>query len=177
MPPNELPPMSVFPRGDVLIGSDPLRNVVWVRGEHDLATRVHLSVVIAKAARLDAADVVVDLSGVTFMDASTIGALVGARNGLAARSRSLSVRAPSLRARRVLDLCGLAYLIDESQSPVLRLVAPALGSWVDVPSSDGGADSAQRHVSQEASVHEPALVMARRRVEPARSIQEPRAPS
>jgi anti-anti-sigma factor len=160
MPPNELPPMSVFPRGDVLIGSDPLRNVVWVRGEHDLANRVHLSV-----------------SGVTFMDASTIGALVGARNGLAARSRSLSVRAPSLRARRVLDLCGLAYLIDESQSPVLRLVAPALGSWVDVPSSDGGADSAQRHVSQEASVHEPALVMARRRVEPARSIQEPRAPS
>lgn len=177
MPSYELPPVPEFPRGDVFIGSDPPRRVVWVRGEHDLTTRVHLSVVITEAARLDAGDVVVDLSGVTFMDASTIGTLVGARNRLAAQSRSLSVRAPSLRARRVLDLCELAHLIDELPAAAQRLVAPALGSWVDVPASDGGRDSAQRHVSQHEPVQEPPLAMARRRGEPERSIQQRRAPS
>src|SRR5688572_17293611 len=75
--------------------------VVWVRGEHDIATRVSLAVTIARAARLDDATLVVDLSGVTFMDASTVGALVGAANRLRSRSQLLVVRAPSSAALRV----------------------------------------------------------------------------
>jgi len=130
---TEAPSVSVFPRGHRRPGSDPLRTVVQVRGEHDIATRAHLSATIARAAQLDDADILVDLSDVTFMDASTIGALVVARNSLRARARSLSVRAPSPRARRLLDLCGLAGLIDESRAPLLASAAPALGSWVDVP--------------------------------------------
>jgi anti-sigma B factor antagonist len=110
MPPDESPSVSVFPRGDMRRGSDPLRTVVWVRGEHDIATRADLSA-IAQAASLDDADIVVDLSGVSFMDASTIGALVVAENHLQARSRSLSIRDPTPRARRVLDLCGLQRLM------------------------------------------------------------------
>lgn len=125
MPPDESPSVSVFPRGDMRLGSDPLRTVVWVRGEHDIATRADLSV-IAQAATLDDADIVVDLSGVSFMDASTIGALVFADNHLRARSRSLSIRDPTPRARRVLDLCGLQGLMGPCSAPVHPAVATVM---------------------------------------------------
>lgn len=141
MPPNESRSVSVSPRGHTRLDGDPVRTVVWVRGDHDIATREHLSATIEQVARVDDADIVVDLSGVTFMDASTIGALVGARNCLRASSRSLSVRAPSARARRLLDLCGLARLVDEHPAPGQPPVA-ALGSSVDVPAASG-PDSAQ----------------------------------
>lgn len=112
------------------VGDDPARTVVWLHGEHDLATRARLSITIARAAEVDDADIVVDLSGVTFMDASTIGALVVAGNHLRPASRSLSVRTPSPRARRVLDLCGMDRLID---GPLAVTQPTALSSWVDVP--------------------------------------------
>ena len=108
--------------------------VVWVRGAHDVASRVHLSVTIAQAARFNDGDLVVDLSGVTFMDVSTMGALVVARNRLAQRDRRLVFRAPTPRALRVIDLCGQRGLLDDAvpeQAP--EGAAKALGSWVDVP--------------------------------------------
>jgi anti-sigma B factor antagonist len=176
MRPYESPSVSVARRGPRCLGSDPLRTVVWVRGEHDMATRAHLFVTIAQAARLADADIVVDLSGVTFMDASTVDAFVLARNRLRARSRSLSVRAPSPPARRLLELCGLARLIDEHPAPAQPLVATALGSWVDVPARDSGTDSAQLPVDRETPSRELARVTARRRVEPAGSVQQKRAP-
>lgn len=176
---HESPSVSVSRRGHRLLGSDPLRTVVWVGGEHDLATSVHLSDTIAQAARLDDADIFVDLSGVTFMDASTIGVLVAARDRLRFRSRSLSVRAPSPRARRLLDLCGLAGMIDEPPAPrgLLPAAAAALGSWVDVPVSDRGPDSTQPPVTREAPSQEPAHATARRGGESAGSAQRRRAPS
>ena len=65
----------------------------------------------------DDADLVVDMSGVTFLDASTIGVVVRASRHLLRRSRSLAVRSPSTCARRVLQLCDLADLI--ASAPVL----------------------------------------------------------
>jgi hypothetical protein len=76
--------------------------------------------------------VVVDLSAVTFMDASIVGALVGSRNRLRSKSQSLELRAPSPRALRVIQLCGLVGLV---QAATVRTAgqAPALSTWVDVP--------------------------------------------
>ena len=176
MPPNGMSSLSVSLRGDIGPGADLLRTVVWVGGEHDVATSVDLAVTVAQASMLDDADIVVDLSGVTFMDASTISALVDARNRLRAVSRSLSVRAPSPRARRVLDLCGLVQLIDEHPAPAQVLATTALGSWVDVPAWD--RDSAPPPVDQDAlREREPARVMARRLLAPAVSIQQHRTTS
>src|SRR5688500_17284849 len=93
------------------------RTVVWLRGDYDIAMKVSLVVSLARAAKRDDADLIVDLSEVTFMDASTISALVGARNRL--RSRSLVLRAPSPRARRLLELCGLAHLEQFTDGPFL----------------------------------------------------------
>ena len=83
-------------------------NVVWLRGEHDIFTLAGLWETMSRAIAFDDGDVVVDLSAVEFMGASTIGILVRARTILAKRSRSLTLRSPSPRALRVLGLCGLA---------------------------------------------------------------------
>lgn len=131
---TESPPISVSRRGAT--GGDAEHTVVWVRGDHDIATRVALVVALARAGQLEHADLLVDLSGVTFMDASTIGAIVGSRNRLLSRSQSVALRAPSPSARRVLELCDLAHLVHPAAVDVIHPlgVAAALGTWVDVPS-------------------------------------------
>ena len=99
----ELPSVSV-PRRT----TRPQAVVVWLRGEHDFFTMPGLWGTMAQAIAFDDGDVVVDLSEVDFMDASTISVLVRARTMLATRSRSLTLRAPSNTAVRILDLCGVA---------------------------------------------------------------------
>ena len=107
--------------------------VVWLDGEHDVSSRLALGSVIDRAADLDRCDVVVDLHGVTFMDASTIGALVAARNRMRARGLSLSVRAPSAVALWVLAVSGAADLV-EAPAGIGRVSdGAALATWVDVP--------------------------------------------
>jgi anti-sigma B factor antagonist len=110
------------------------RLVVWVRGEQDISTAAALSATLAAAVARDRGDLVVDLGGVRFMDASTIGVLVGARRHLRLLSRSLTVRSPSALARRLFGLCGLADLIDPD--PVEVASVAALGTWVAVPAVD-----------------------------------------
>lgn len=119
-------------------GGDAQRTVLWVRGEHDMATKVSLATGIARAAQLEDVPLLIDLSEVTFMDASTIGAIVGSRNGLRSHGQSLEVRAPSAPARRLLELCGLEHLIQPE--PALSVGgAAALASWVDVvPTAPAG---------------------------------------
>lgn len=125
MPRSQPPSISVSCRGSA--GGDADCTVVWVRGEHDIATKPSLAVSVAQAAQLDEGPLVVDLSAVTFMDASTVGAIVWSRNRLRWRARTLEVRAPSLPALRVLELCGLAHLVHHE--PLLPVaVAAARGA-------------------------------------------------
>jgi anti-sigma B factor antagonist len=136
-------PITVSRRGSTPQDPDADSTVVWVSGEHDLATKVSLVVAIARAAQRDDADLLVDLSEVTFMDASTIGALVGSRNRLRTRFQSLQLRAPSPPASRVLELCGLAHLIQASAAGTVHPAgmlhhtgtAAALSSWVEIAPS------------------------------------------
>lgn len=112
--------------------------VVWLRGEQDIAAAAALSETLAWAIALDDADLVVDLSRVNFMGAATVGVIIRAREFLRPQSRSVVVRSPSTCARRVLDLCGLADLLDPRAVDVTRLTGPAdaLGAWVAVPATD-----------------------------------------
>ena len=93
--------------------------VISVVGEHDISTLSLLNGTLARAISADGAEVVVDLSGVTFLDASTIGALIRARNTLRQQSRSLTLRSPSRCAGRLLDLCGLTDLVEADDLQVL----------------------------------------------------------
>lgn len=176
MYPTELPSASVSRRGPRRLGSDPQRTLVWVRGEHDIATCALLSDILADAVRLDGADVVVDLSGVTFMDASTVSTLVVARRDLRALTRSLCVRAPSPPARRVLAVCGLEQLIDQRPGVEEQAVAPALGSWVGVPVQDREALLSPVPVDDASRPDAPARTMRWPRLEPALSVRQPEGP-
>jgi len=91
----------------VSAGSEPC-TVVWFAGEHDLSTADAVRSALDHAILIDEANVVADLSGVSFIDAGTIGALVGTRQRLAATGRSLEFRAPSKCVRRLLQLCELS---------------------------------------------------------------------
>ena len=146
---SESPCMTIYRRGSASGGGDPARTVVSVHGDHDTTTSAALSLTLLDAARLDGGDLVVDLSCVEFMDASIVSTLVAVRDHLAVASCTLSVRNPSPRARRVLELCGLEGLID-APAEVERPVGPAgaLRTWVAVAPTDPPHGSSELLVAE-----------------------------
>ena len=78
--------------------------VLWLDGEHDIATADVVAGALAEAIATDHADVIVDLSGVEFLGAVTIHVLRRSRVLLRGQSRSMTLRCPSKCATRVLAL-------------------------------------------------------------------------
>jgi anti-anti-sigma factor len=105
-----------------LVSRDGERAVVWLDGEHDIATVAVLADTLANVTSADDANLIVDLSGVTFMSTATIDELIRARTLLLGLSRNLTLRSPSKCARRLLDVCGLAGLAEPSED-VIRIGA------------------------------------------------------
>ena len=103
------------------------RTVLRFRGELDVTCIDEI-----KAATADAMDravgrrLVVDLSEVSFLDSSTIGAILWARDRSRKRNASLSIVAPDgSRAARVLELAGLGS--------VVPIVGSASAPWAARP--------------------------------------------
>jgi anti-anti-sigma factor len=109
--------------------------VVWLRGEHDISTDGALSLVLARAMALDCEGLVLDLSEVEFMACSTLETIVRAREYLCGRSAWLTVRSPSVAARRVIDACHLTDLLEPNGEAAGEVTGEALGSWVAVPTT------------------------------------------
>jgi anti-anti-sigma factor len=86
------------------VAVDHVSTVVSVRGDVDMATAPRLRQVLIDATTLA---VVVDLSAVTFMDASGLGVLVGAARSARNEGRDLVLRDPSSSALRVLQVTGM----------------------------------------------------------------------
>jgi anti-anti-sigma factor len=139
---------------------DAARTVVWLRGEHDVSTVAALSETLARAIARDDADVVVDLSEVQFMGAATVGVIIRARELLGSRSRNLALRSPSRCARRIVDLCGRADLLDPRavDAGPLSGTAGALGTWVAVPATDRVDPGADASAPQPSRAPDPARV-------------------
>ena len=108
--------------------------VVHLLGEHDAANSDALLATLAGALAVADSGLVVDLSGVQFMGAATIGVVLRVRSRAQRCGLTFTVRSPSPRALRVLGICGLLELID----PVAVGPVPgsALASWVTVTPSD-----------------------------------------
>jgi len=147
-------------------GLDTDRTVVWLRGEHDLATVAELAETLARAIAIDDADLVVDLSDVEFMDASTVRLIVGTRDFLRTRTRTLGVRAPSDCARLVLDRCGLSNLVEPhpavakqakraTHTEHLTGTTGALATWVRVPVAEPARVQQLRPDDEPAGAQEP----------------------
>jgi anti-sigma B factor antagonist len=105
-------------------GRDAASVVVALRGELDAAALSSLAESFDDAITRDDSDVVIDLAGVEFIGAAWIGAFVRSRADLQAQDRALTLRAPSPVAGRLLDLCGLSYLIEPDALNAVPLDAP-----------------------------------------------------
>lgn len=93
---SESPGTSVSRRGSS--SGDANCTVVWVRGDHDIVTKGSLAASVIRAAQLKDVDLLVDLSGVTVMDASSVAALIGSQPAALARTgaRVSDTLSPSL---------------------------------------------------------------------------------
>lgn len=118
------------------------RMVVALRGEQDLCTAPSVVEALTGAGAAGDGDVVVDLSGVLFMDTAIVTALVAGRENLWSQSRVLTLRAPSRIAHRILDLCNLIGLIE----PISVDAAGAIGSCVTVRGTWSRAERRRRVV-------------------------------
>ena len=83
------------------------RAVILVSGEVDIATAADLEDVLTAAVDEGSEEIVVDLSGVTFLDSMAMGVLVTAFIRQARRRHRLVLASPSQRVRRTLELAGL----------------------------------------------------------------------
>jgi anti-anti-sigma factor len=123
-------------RPPVRRGSEAEPIVVWLRGKHDVSTDAALCRALARAIAHDSAGPVLDLSGVEFMGAATLGVIVRARELLRLRSASLTVRSPSAFVRRIISLCGLDDLLRPTCGRADHVTGNALGCWVAVPAAE-----------------------------------------
>ena len=110
--------------GDIVPGGEPasgawgegVRIVVWLRGEQDATKAADLAANLAQAAPIGEGDLVVDLSEVELVDGAVVEVLVRCHEALKLRSRRLKLRAPSMSTQRVLDMCGLADLVEPAHT-------------------------------------------------------------
>jgi len=90
--------------------------LVEVSGEVDLHTapalRAALDAAVDRAVGSDACDVLVDLSGVGFMDSTGLGELVGAHKALQRHGGRLHLAAAGDRVARLISLTALDEVLD-----------------------------------------------------------------
>lgn len=87
--------------------------VLVLVGAADLATAPDLRRALHEAAD-DCPDVVVDLDGLAFFDASTLGVLVAAHRRVTAAGGALTIRCHSRHGLRLLTVGGLDRLLEPS---------------------------------------------------------------
>jgi anti-sigma B factor antagonist len=103
--------------GNALISADPPEAIVVACGEFDLATTSTLTGLLSQAVAAGCRDVRIDLSDVTFCDASTIGLLVGLDRRLRTTGGSLTIGRSSPCVLRLLDILGLDNLLGDQRTP------------------------------------------------------------
>jgi anti-sigma B factor antagonist len=86
-------------------------SVIAVRGEVDLHTAPKFQYAIERAAQTNGA-VVVDMSGVAFMDSTALSALVRAKENLQKQGTSLRLAAPSKAVERIFAVTGFRDYFD-----------------------------------------------------------------
>ena len=90
------------------------RTVISLHGDQDITTAPVVADTLARVIAMDDADLVVDLRDVTFLSAAVIRLLVRSRALTDRYHRSMTLRAPSPCAARVLAICGLTDFVEPS---------------------------------------------------------------
>jgi anti-sigma B factor antagonist len=89
--------------------------VIAVTGEVDTFTSAGLRDALTEAIENGASDIVLDVSGMEFIDSTGLGVLVGALKRLQERDGTLTLRKPRPSALQVLSIVGLTshFTIEE----------------------------------------------------------------
>lgn len=88
-------------------------STIALTGELDPATAPLLEDALGELVADDGVGrVVLDLTGLTFLDSSGLRVFVTAREALGTRDAQLALRNPSANIRRLLDITGLGEVID-----------------------------------------------------------------
>lgn len=98
-------------------------SVLVVRGEVDVFTAPKLRERIIELIEKGRHDIVVDLAGVSFMDSTGLGILVGCLKRVKEREGSLALAGPQRPVMRVLTITGLSRVF-----PIHESVAQATGA-------------------------------------------------
>ncbi len=93
--------------GAMLSPSASSRRTLYVTGDVDVVTAPQLRFHLRRAVAAGDGELVVDLSGVPFMDCTGLGALMEAREALDGR---VLLRRPPWSLMRILHLCDLVHL-------------------------------------------------------------------
>lgn len=109
--------------------------VVAVAGEVELHSAAQLRAALLQACEVEAPCLVVDLSGVHFMDSSGIGVIVGALKRARERGGSLSLVGLQPRVRRIFEITGLLGAL-----PFFDTVDEAVAACSSKPTTEPGAN-------------------------------------
>ncbi|MET0727488.1 MAG: STAS domain-containing protein [Acidimicrobiales bacterium] len=133
--------------------------VVWLWGEQDLMTSSMSDDTLVEAIARPEADVVVDVSDVSFMDCAGLGPLLLGRAVLAGQARHLTLRSPPMCVRILLDACGLAHLVEPTGTLIADRGAAgsrnALQTWVELPAANAAWEVPVAPVDAMAAEREP----------------------
>lgn len=94
------------------VSTDSTRTVVTVSGEIDLATQGQLRAQLNELIVAGKVNLVLDLSGVSFVDSTGLGALIGARRRVHAFNGSLALVIPNESVMKVFAITGLVKVFD-----------------------------------------------------------------
>jgi len=86
--------------------------IVSVQGELDVYTAPLLRERLHEVLAQGASKVVLDLHGMTFIDSTGLGVVIGALKRLRESDGDLVLRAPSRSTRKVLDITGLREILE-----------------------------------------------------------------
>lgn len=114
-----------------VVGLDPLRAAIGAVGELDLAARDALIDVLDQQDDARRQFVHLDLSGVTFMDCSCLGALIASHHRLRARRGLLIISGANALVARVLKLSGrddLLFVVPAEHDPFGKVPKPRVAS-------------------------------------------------
>jgi anti-sigma B factor antagonist len=93
-------------------------SVVVLSGELDMATAPELTGVLVTIIEDGPQEVVLDLSGLSFIDSSGIAALVDSQQRLSEQKRRLSIHGAQPGAVRVFEIAGLVDFLHVQSDPV-----------------------------------------------------------
>lgn len=105
---------------------EPSGTILYLHDRFDFSARVPFKEAVEKAQNEQCVHLIVDLSGVTFMDSSALGLLVVTYQNFKRSNNKVSLLRPQGYVRQVLDLANIPNLMPIYDDESVALAVPAM---------------------------------------------------